>query len=145
MAVEVLGVEVADFSRAKGYDAMKRLHTQFGDRIELLFANNDDMATGAIDYLLNAGIFPRSAHNRNMPIVIVGVDGTAVGLEMIEKGYLYGTVLNDSDRQADAIVTLIGYLLDGKDMTGFPYKIVNNHFIYIDGDIITLENLAGFQ
>jgi len=142
---EVLAIEVADWNRRDGYEAMRRLFMAYGDRIELVFANNDDMALGAIDYLLSEGIFARGVDADQQPFIIVGVDGTAVGLEAIERGLLYGTVNNDSVKQSDAILTLIDYVLNGRSFDDFPYNITRGHYIYIDGDIITRANLEDFR
>ena len=141
---EVLEIEVADWNRRDAYEAMMRLYKKHGDKIELVFANNDDMALGAIDYLINEGVFSTRKSAVEQPFIIVGVDGTAVGLESIAKGQLYGTVNNDSVKQADAILTLADYILNGRDFGGFPYEIINGHYIYIDGDIITLDNLGDY-
>jgi len=143
--VNVLAIEVADWNRRDGYEAMRKLYAQHGERIELVFSNNDDMALGAIDYLLDSGVFPGNAEEGGaLPFVIVGVDGTAVGLDAIRDGYLYGTVNNDSVKQSDAILALVDYIIGGKDFADFPYAIKNDHYIYIDGDIITKENLEAF-
>ena len=144
LRVEVLGIEVGNWSRDSGYEAMKRLYTNYGGRIELLFSNNDDMAVGAIRYLREAGIFKTNEKEYDQPFVLLGVDGTAVGLDAVKNGLLYGTVENDSAGQADAVMTLATYILDKKDMSDFPYKIVNEHYIFIDGDIITMENLDDY-
>jgi len=141
---DVLGMEVADWNRRDGYEAMRRLYAQYGDKIELVFSNNDDMALGAIDFLLNEGVFFVDRSVDEQPFVIVGVDGTAVGLESIKQGLLYGTVNNDSVKQANAILTLTDYILNGRSFDDFPYVVINDHYIYIDGDIITLENVRDF-
>ena len=142
--VDVLAIEVADWNRRNGYEAMRRLYAQFGDDIELVFSNNDDMALGAIDFLLAEGVFHRNRGIDEQPFVIVGVDGTAVGLEAIEDGLLYGTVNNDAIKQSSAILTLVDFILNERDFAGFPYTITRGHYIYIDGDIITKANLAEF-
>jgi len=142
--VDVLAIEVADWNRRDGYEAMRRLFIQFGNEIELVFSNNDDMALGAIDYLIDEGVFSATKSINEQPFVIVGVDGTAVGLEAIEKGLLYGTVNNDALKQSDAILTLMDYILNDRDLNEFPYTITRDHYIYIDGDIITLANLTSF-
>ena len=142
--VEVLGIEAGNWSRDSGYEAMKRLYANHGDAIELLFSNNDDMAVGAIRYLQESGIFRVNESRYNQPFVLMGVDGTAVGLDAIRRGLLYGTVLNDSARQADAVMTLVDYILDKRDMSDFPYTITNG-YIFIDGDIITMENLDDYM
>ena len=141
--VQVLDVSIADWERQKAYEAMRSLYSQFGGEIELLFCNNDDMALGAIDYLLDAGIFSLQ-EGAEQPFAIIGVDGTKVGLEAVEKGLLYGTVQNDSSRQADAILTLARYVMEGRSVGDFPYAIVNGHYIYVDGDIITRENVSEY-
>ena len=141
---DVLALEVADWKRRDAYEAMRRLYTSYGGQIELVFANNDDMALGASDYLTDAGIFSLKKQEYSQPFVIVGVDGTLVGLEAVENGLLYGTVNNDSIKQSDAILTLADYILSGKGLDGFPYAIANGHYIFIDGDIITQSNLSEY-
>ena len=142
--VEVLAIEVANWTRKQGYDAMRKLYEQYGDSIELVFSNNDDMALGAIDYLLEEKVFSLSREGYNQPFVIVGVDGTVVGLKAIGEGLLYGTVLNDSSMQAEAIIALMVRLLHDKDLSAYPYPIISNHYIYIDGGIIFHENVKEY-
>jgi len=142
--VEILGIEVADWNRRDGYEAMRRLYNQFGGSIELVFSNNDDMALGAIDFLLDRGVFSQENPVYDQPFVIVGVDGTAVGLDAIEKGLLYGTVYNDSVKQADAILALVDYILNDKNFDDFPYAITHGYYINTDGDIITQANVTDF-
>ena len=144
LKTEVLAIEVADWNRKDGQDAMKRLYEDYGDEIELVFSNNDDMALGAIDYLLEAGVFSTSNRIDEQPFVIVGVDGTAVGLEAIERGLLYGTIKNDFKKQSDAIMILTDYILNDKSFNDFPYEFQEKQFIYInsiDDDIVTLNSL----
>lgn len=57
---------------------------------EVVISNNDDMALGAIDALLQAEISPEQ-----MPM-IVGIDGTEPALEAIRQGTMQKTVLNDA-------------------------------------------------
>ena len=143
-SVEILGVEVADWNRTSGYEAMRRLYENYGKQIELVFSNNDDMAMGAIDYLIEAEVFFENPLEYDQPFIIVGVDGTTVGFSAIRRGLLYGTVQNDSESQADAVMTLAAYILKGRDMKDFPYQITNNRYIYIEGDVITLRNLKDY-
>jgi len=142
--VDVMAIEVADWNRSEGYEAMRRLYQRYGNYIELVFSNNDDMALGAIDYLLNIGVFVENKPPYEQPFVIIGVDGTAVGLEAIERGLLYGTVNNDSVKQSEAILTLTDFILNDRCFEAFPYTITRGHFIYIDGDIITRDNVSDF-
>lgn len=142
--VETLAIEVCDWNRQTAYDTMRQLYLEYSTEIELIFANNDDMALGAIDYLKGIWVFREHADEYKQPYILVGVDGTAVGLEAIGKGLLYGTVNNDAAKQADAILTLSEYILTGKELDDYPYTITNERYIYVDGDIITLQNLSDF-
>jgi methyl-galactoside transport system substrate-binding protein len=142
--VEVLSIEAGNWSRDSGYKAMKKLYAEHNDRIELLFANNDDMAAGAIMYLEETGIFRENQNTYDQPFILIGVDGTTVGLDAIKRGFMYGTVLNDSAKQAEAVMTLAEYMLNKRDMSDFPYEIVNDCYIFLDGDIITMENLEEY-
>ena len=73
----------------------------------MILANNDDMALGAADALKARGI---DSQSDNWP-VILGVDGTDVGLKAVEKGELLGTVLNDAKGQAQGMLELAGSLI----------------------------------
>lgn len=141
---EILAIEVADWHREEARDVMRTLYEQYGDAIELIFSNNDDMALGAIDYLLDIGVFQVDSAGYPQPFVMIGVDGTEVGLDAIDRGLLYGTVLNDSTAQADAIINLMNYLLEKKDLADFPYDITNDHFIYIAGKTILRADLTEY-
>lgn len=139
--VDLLSTRVANWRRTEGFDVMEELYLEFGDSIELVLSNNDDMALGAIDYFLEASIFAiKEAENFNQPIVVIGVDGTKTGLEAIDKGLMYGSVLNDADKQSQAIIKLVEYINDKKDMSDFPFVIKKGHYIYIDGEIILKTN-----
>jgi methyl-galactoside transport system substrate-binding protein len=142
--VEVLGIRSANWRRQDAYETMRLLYAQFGDSIDLVFSNNDDMALGALDYLLGSGVFIEGRELNEQPFVIVSVDGTPVGLEAVNKGLILGTVHNNIARQSDAILTLADYIINERDIVTFPYPITNDHFIYIDGDIITRDNVMEY-
>ena len=143
--VDLLTTYAANWRRTDAYEAMRLLYAQYGDGIELIFANNDNMALGAIDYLTDAGVFSPGNDLYDNPIVIVGVDGSADGLKAVEEGLMYGTVHNDNKKQSDAVLALMEYILGGHDLESFPYQITDERFIFIDGDIITRNNLLEFK
>ncbi len=49
IALEKLSYSIANWNRAQAMTRMSQLITQYGNSIELVLANNDDMALGAID------------------------------------------------------------------------------------------------
>lgn len=98
--VEKLGYAIANWNRAQAQTKMAQMLSEYENRIELVIANNDDMALGAIDALKAAGI-----ERKSWPIV-VGIDGTDVGLEAVKNGEMAGTVYNDKEGQAKAMLNL---------------------------------------
>ena len=65
-----------------------------------MIANNDDMAVGAIDALKASDL------SREEWSVVVGIDGTNVGLEAVKNGEMVGTVYNDKEGQAKGMLEL---------------------------------------
>lgn len=71
-----------------------------GNMIELVIANNDDMALGAMAALQNAG-YNNGGDSRMIPVF--GVDATQPALDAIEAGGMAGTVLQSAPAMAEAI------------------------------------------
>lgn len=111
VAVEKLSYAIANWNRAQAQTKMTQMLEEFGDTIELVLANNDDMALGAIDALKAGGC------ERDRWPVIVGIDGTDVGLAAVEGGDMAGTVYNDKEGQAEAMFDLAYRLARGEDIT----------------------------
>ena len=83
-------------------------------------ANNDGMAQGAIAALQAAGY---NKGDKNKFIPVVGVDATDAAKDLIAKGYMTGTVLQDGSAMADAIFAIAMNIASGKDrLEGTDYK-----------------------
>lgn len=108
---------------------------EFGGEIELVLANNDDMALGAIDACRDAGI-------TELPFV-VGVDATPPALEAVAAGTLKGTVQNDAAGQAKSIVELSCALLDGADVSS-AVALEDGKYVWLGYTTVTKENLESF-
>ncbi len=104
--VEKLFEERGNWDRVLGQEKMAAAIAQFGDEIEMVFGNNDDMALGAIEALKAA----------SMVVPVIGVDATAPALDAIAAGDLAGTVLNDSVGQAHTSVDKALALLAGETL-----------------------------
>ena len=116
ISMEKKGYAIANWSRAQAQTKMEQLLEQFGDEIELVIANNDDMALGAIDALKARGV-----EKENWPL-IVGIDGTDVGLLAVKNGEMAGTVFNDGGGQARAILNLAYALSFDGDLSEIPLE-----------------------
>lgn len=135
--VECLAEDHANWDRVRGQEKMAAFLAAHGDKIEAVFANNDDMALGAIEALRAAGYFRGDKY-----IPVVGVDATAPALEALKEGTLLGTVLNDAKRQGEATFMLSYVLAKGetptKENTG--YEIVDEKYVWVPYAKITIEN-----
>ncbi|MDR0832236.1 MAG: galactose ABC transporter substrate-binding protein [Bacillales bacterium] len=134
--LEVLDIQVCNWRRQEAYTTIKSLYSLYGAELELIIANNDDMALGAIDYFKEIDLF-KSSETFEQPIVVVGVDGTKVGVDSVNQGLMYGTILNDSLSQSKAVISLLRKILNLNPEEVFPYAFENNKFIYIAGEKIT--------
>ncbi|MEG0319746.1 MAG: galactose ABC transporter substrate-binding protein, partial [Niameybacter sp.] len=94
-----LATDTALWQRDAGKEKMLEWYERFGDKIEVVMANNDEMALGAIEVLKEKGYF-----QEGQMIPVLGVDGLDEALKAMEEGTLLGTVLNDAKEQARCIL-----------------------------------------
>ena len=107
--------------------------------IELVIANNDDMALGAIAALGQKNWNVAGSDNK---VLVIGVDATAAGLSAIQEGTMYGTVKQDGEAMAKCIAALSKNALDGKgflDGTSYEWESESVRKIRIPYSTITAE------
>lgn len=136
ISVDKIASAIANWSRSQAQTRMASFIEQYGDQIELVLGNNDDMALGAIDAYKAAGI-PRE----EWP-VIVGIDGTDTGLQAVVNGEMIGTVYNDKEGQARAMAELALALANGSHTTSFTME--NGKYIRLPYQKITIENVNDY-
>ena len=76
----VLDQQTANFNRAEGLTVMENM-LQANKDIQAVFAQNDEMALGAIEALGN-----------NTEMIVVGFDGTEDGIKSIQEGRMSATI-----------------------------------------------------
>lgn len=79
--------------------------------VELVIANNDDMALGAISALQAAGY----NNGTGTTIPVFGVDATDAAKEAIANKQMVGTIKQDAEGMANTIVTMANNFMEGKD------------------------------
>lgn len=72
--------------------------------IELVIANNDGMAEGAVSALQTAG-YNKGDGSKTIPVF--GVDATDSAKQLINEGKMTGTIKQDSEGMASTIMTLV--------------------------------------
>ena len=98
LEVDQLLDQVGMWDRAKGQQIAQDALTQFGNQIEVIFCNNDDMALGAKASIEAAG------RKVGEDIYLVGVDALAEAVQAVMDGAMSGTVLNDHIGQSHTAV-----------------------------------------
>ncbi len=102
------------WSAAQGQDYMQTILAQYSEAnnnmVELVIANNDDMALGAIAALQAAGY--NNGTGKTIPVF--GVDATDAAKEKIADGSMTGTIKQDAEGMANAISTITQNLASGK-------------------------------
>lgn len=87
-----------------------------GNMVELVIANNDGMAEGAVAALQAAGYNlgnDEDGKPTSTVIPVYGVDAMDSAVQKIENGQMTGTVKQDGDGMAETIVTLVKNISDG--------------------------------
>lgn len=137
--VEKLASDTALWQRANGQEKMAAWLSAFGDKIELVLANNDDMALGAIEALKAAGYLKDGKY-----IPVIGVDATAPAKDSLKAGLLYGTVLNDSKSQGKGIFDIAYALAKKENPTEKVQGMLNNKYLWVPYQKVTKENVDKF-
>ncbi|PLR37836.1 ribose ABC transporter substrate-binding protein RbsB [Chimaeribacter californicus] len=106
----LLASQPADFDRTKGLNVMQNLLTAHPD-VQAVFAQNDEMALGALRALQTAG---------KSDVLIVGFDGTADGIKAVQGGKLAATVAQRPDQ-----IGVIGVQTADKVLKGEKVAAIN--------------------
>ena len=105
--VKELVKNVGNWDQTKGQEIVAAALTQYGDEIEVVFCNNDGMALGAAAAIEAAG------RKVGEDIYLLGVDALDECQEMVQKGTMTGTVLNDHIGQSHKAVDVAIQALNG--------------------------------
>ena len=125
--LHLLADPTAEWDRAKAQTLMENWLTAHGEKIKAVFAQNDEMAMGALLAVEHAKMKDK--------IIIVGVDGIADALKAVKDGRLDATVFQDARGQgAGALETAL------KIMRKQPF----DKQVFIPFQLVTKENIGQF-
>lgn len=82
--------------------------------VELVIANNDGMAEGAISALQGIGYNTGTDGSKTIPVF--GVDAVDTAKEKIQAGQMTGTIMQDAEGMAGTITTLVDNLNKGEEL-----------------------------
>ena len=108
MEVEELLKQRGDWDQARAQQIAQDALNQYGDKIEVIFCNNDAMALGALQAIEAAG------RKVNEDIYLVGVDALTEAVQNVIDGKQTGTVFNNHFAQAQAASDIAVKFLSGE-------------------------------
>ncbi len=124
--VECLDDQVGNWDQTKGQELCANALAKYGDKIEVVFCNNDGMALGAATAIQTAG------RKVGEDIYLLGVDALPEAIDLIRDGDMTGTVLNDHIGQSHAAVDVAVKLLNGEEIQNYywvDYVMVNKAYV----------------
>ncbi|MBQ9647493.1 MAG: substrate-binding domain-containing protein [Oscillospiraceae bacterium] len=116
---EFMSTNLAEYSEANG------------NMIELVIANNDDMALGAIAALQAAG-YNNGGSSKKIPVF--GVDATQAAQDAIAADSMTGTVKQDAEGMAAAISAAVAAVAGGSSVADAAAAVVASADIYTMAD-----------
>ena len=134
-SLEKLGDEYANWDRDQAKTKMGELIDRYPFQIEMVIANDDDMALGALDAL----------EEKDYPLdpFVVGINGTEEALEAIRTMKLDGSVFNDSKGQAEMIMEM-AYALGSGDEIPKSVELTFDKYVFRPYSIITYDNVQKY-
>ncbi len=126
----IVAQQVADFDRAKGMSVMENI-LQANDKIDGLYAANDEMLLGALEAIEAAG--------RLDEITMIGCDAIDDTIVAIKDGKVEATIAEPPFFLGKAMLQAAFDHLEGKEIE--PYVILDNELVTIDNvnELVTKE------
>lgn len=117
----------ANWLKELAKNAIDSLFLRYGGRIEAIIANNDAMALGAIEALQKYGY---NKGDKSKYIAVVGIDAIPEARDLVDKGLMTGTVVQDSKILAEVFYNVGMNLVQNLNpIENTNYKIVNEEII----------------
>lgn len=118
---------VCNWDQAQAQDAITALWAAEGEKIEVIFANNDMMGLGAVAALNGYGYNTGIAGDPS--VVIIGVDAVDSALESIKEGGMTATVQQDGDAMGKANIRIaVNGALGREWLDGTEYTYTDDVF-----------------
>lgn len=125
--VNVVGEFGANWDRASARQYLDLWIEGKKPSFDVVIAQNDEMALGAADSLINHGLVDNPSNPTRdedgdgtaLKVPVLGVDATDGGKESLSKNQMYGTVLQDADAQAATALELVWECMKNGSAKGF--------------------------
>ncbi|MDO5737959.1 MAG: substrate-binding domain-containing protein [Eubacteriales bacterium] len=131
-----LAVANCDWDRAKATVAVEAWLASDLENIDVIIANNDDMALGAVDALQVINYNLQEEANPESTIGVFGIDATEAGREAVRAGVMMGTVRQSKSELVKALIKVAENVASGN------YFISDTEYEMTDGYAIRLPYRA---
>jgi len=126
---EELASKICNWDRDCAKNAISSLFLKYNSKIEAIIANNDAMAIGAIEALQAYGY---NKGDKTKTIPVVGIDAIAEARDLISKGFMAGTVIQDPNEFANALYSIgLNLVYNREPLEGTDYKFDKEGMIRI--------------
>lgn len=126
--IKILAEQTAEWDRAKAMSLMENWIQSYGDKINAVFAHNDEMGMGALQALEQAKLKDK--------VIVVSIDAIADALQAVKDGRLNATVFQDAKGQGAGAVDLA--------IKFAKKEPVDIKEIFIPFQLVTKENADAF-
>ena len=89
--LKLLASQTGEWDRAKSMSLMENWIQSFGDQVQAVFAQNDEMGLGAVQALMDA--------KKKANVYVVSVDGIQDARKSVEQGNLDATLIQNAEKQ----------------------------------------------
>ena len=124
--IKVVGEQTANFDRTEGLNVATNL-LQAYPNVKAIFAENDEMALGAIEAL---------GDRAGKDVKVIGFDGTIDGLKAVTDGRMHATIAQQPGELGARAVEEAAKLLRDEDATAI---------VPVDVVTVTKENVGDFE
>lgn len=124
--IKILAYDTANWSRSEAMTLMETWLTTYGDEINAVVAENDEMALGARQAIEDGGY--------NIPCI--GIDGITDAVTAVKEGRMIASDFQDAEGQISGAIDAAIKVLDGKEV---------EKEIWIPFQMITKDNVADFE
>lgn len=125
--IEVLAKETGNWQKDQALNITENWLTAYGDGLNAILSNNDEMALGAINALES---------NDREDVIVIGIDAIPDAIKMVDEGKMAATVLQDSEGQGRGAVEIIDNVLNGREQESIKW---------LDFVLVTPENVDEYK
>ncbi len=121
---KIIRSDVGNFTYDGGKEVTEKFLRENKNKINVVYAQNDDMALGAIEAIKECGLVP------GKDIIVLGIDGTRQAIDLIKIGELYCTI-GCNPILGPQLIKTVKEVMAGNEV---PLRIISSEDIFVKGN-----------